>query len=174
VEVSLLKSTELPLHTGTWSRGRRFGKVRDKGHNEPNKFLWKSFSYFKRKLRFHTRDPTREEDFLLERRRRFFCCRLTSSIVNCSSEFSGVEAALEAFGLVTPGTRGGTDGLVIAAIPHPITTAAAIHTTIPPAIRPISRLGSILQCAGNIICVPCVLCVPQPEELHLHFPQGSS
>jgi hypothetical protein len=41
--------------------GRGFFKMGDKGHNQPNELLWKSFSDFRRELRFHC--PTGEGDF---------------------------------------------------------------------------------------------------------------
>lgn len=57
------KGSEFSLETRTPGRtGGDFLVVRDKGHNQPNEFLWKPFSDFRRKFGLHC--PTQAEAFL--------------------------------------------------------------------------------------------------------------
>ena len=58
------KSSDFSLKTRTPGRtGGDFLVMRDKGHNQPNEFLWKPFSDFRRKFGLHC--PTQAEAFLV-------------------------------------------------------------------------------------------------------------
>ena len=57
------KGSEFSLKTRAPGRtGGDFFVVRDKGHNQPNEFLWKPFSDFRRKFGIHC--PTQAEAFI--------------------------------------------------------------------------------------------------------------